>query len=293
MPNDNPTPPANEAPAGEDDWRREGARELDRLRLQLNTIDDRIHDLLMERATVVGKVADLARAGAKAPFRPGREAQIVRRLVGRHTGKLPAQTLFRMWRELLAGTTGMQSDIQVAVGSASLASIAREHFGTLTPMRPHETPAQALSDVASGKAAVAVLPIPTEDGDGWWTTLSRQTPRLHVIAKLPFWTKRANGTPKEQALVVGATEADASSDDRGLIVAAYDPDVSQARLNGIVAAAGFEDAKMVLRRDNKIALIDTKGYVTHDDPRFGRLVAGFRDPIVLGAYAVPYDGASA
>ena len=57
------------------------------LRARLDELDDKIHDLLMERALVVESVA---RSGKAAAFRPGREAAILRRLLARHTGKLPA-----------------------------------------------------------------------------------------------------------------------------------------------------------------------------------------------------------
>ena len=40
---------------------------------------------------------------AKIPFRPGREAEIVRRLLARHHGPLPRRVLPRLWRELFAG----------------------------------------------------------------------------------------------------------------------------------------------------------------------------------------------
>ena len=66
----------------------------------------------MDRALVIENVA---RSGKPAAFRPGREATILRRLLARHSGKLPPQTLVRMWRELLAGTTAMQSAVTIAV----------------------------------------------------------------------------------------------------------------------------------------------------------------------------------
>jgi len=186
MPN---SAPDNEAQAAEDDWRTQAVPDLSKLRAELDRIDNAIHDLLIERSAVVEKVAQ---SGKPAAFRPGREADIVRRLVARHTGHLPPRTLFRMWRELLAGTTGMQAKVTVAVcdaGNAGLTRLAREHFGNGTALRPHTSPAQALNDVSSGAATVAVLPLPTDADntrDDWWATLANRTPRLFVIARLPF-----------------------------------------------------------------------------------------------------------
>ena len=167
MPDTTP-PPAQtaEAPPSEDGWRPD----LTALRARLDELDDGIHDLLMQRAHVVESVA---RSGKPAAFRPGREAAILRRLLSRHTGKLPARTLVRMWRELLAGTTAMQTAVTVAVWDPSperaLTAIAREHFGFLTPAIAHASPEAALDAVRAGTAAVAVLPF----SPAWWPAADR------------------------------------------------------------------------------------------------------------------------
>ena len=209
---DAPATPASakagkEATAEQDGWRTGG---LPALRTELDRIDNAIHDLLMQRAEIVEYVA---RSGKPAAFRPGREASILRRLVGRHHGALPPVALVRIWRELLAGTTSMQGRFSLAVGDvengAPLAQLAREHFGALTPLRADISPDQALADVGRGVASVAVLPYPSETCT-WWVSLPHRKPRLHIIGCLPFWAPRPEGFPSVRALVVAATAPDAS-----------------------------------------------------------------------------------
>src|ERR1700749_3216047 len=115
------TPPMTQCdpPPSDDGWRPD----LSALRARLDRLDDEIHDMLMERALVVESVA---RSGKPSAFRPGREAVILRRLLARHAGRLPPRTLVRMWRELLAGTTAMQSAVTIA--AVGTEPIAREHF---------------------------------------------------------------------------------------------------------------------------------------------------------------------
>ena len=295
MPNSAP----ETAEVAEDGWRRSSTPDLGALRAELDRIDDAMHDLLIERARVVERVAQ---SGKPAAFRPGREADIVRRLVNRHTGSLPAQTLFRMWRELLAGTTAMQSKVVVAVcdttPGAVLTQLAREHFGTLTPLRTHGSPAQALNDVSSGAATVAILPVPTEADsprDDWWATLATRGPRLHVIARLPFWTARGEGAPAAHALVVASAAPDASAADRSFLVVELDSDVSRDRLTQGLTAAGLSPGATVLRRDADTAraLIEVAGYLTDSDPRLTDLTGAIRRPAVLGAYAEPIGGEAA
>ena len=138
-PTDAPPAPAASAeePPPQDDW----PGGLAALRAELDRIDDALHGLLMRRARVVEQVA---KSGKRSAYRPGREASIVRRLLQRHSGALPPQTLVRLWRELLAGTTAMQGPFAVAVcepdGGAGFTQAAREHFGALTPLRAYRQP---------------------------------------------------------------------------------------------------------------------------------------------------------
>ncbi len=265
---------------------------LTALRAELDRIDDAIHDLLIQRAEVVERVA---RAAKPAAFRPGREALIVRRLVQRHQGALPPASVFRIWRELLAGTTAMQGNFLLAVcdadPGAALTQLTREHFGALTPLRPYGNIGQALADVSNGAASVAVLPFPS-DANTWWVALLHHEPRLHVIGRLPFWRNRPDGAPSPQALVVAAAPADASGDDRSFLGLECDRDVSRTRLSGELAAAGLTPDMMVLlpetgsTRAHVLAEVD--GYLADDDPRLSRLGGILHQPIVIGSYAVPF-----
>lgn len=277
---------------------------LAELRAELDRLDDQIHALLMQRAQVVTGVAALGARG-KVPFRPGREADILRRLLARHSGPLPRRVLPRIWRELFAATTGMQGSYVIAVCEpeplAGFISCAREHFGVLTPQRVHSSPSHAIAEVSSGAAIAAVLPLPAEDEPAraaWWTALlHRDTPRIFIAAKLPFWAPRTESAPNARAFVVATAAPDPSSHDHSLIGFELPPDMSRARLTTALAAAGLSPAGMILRRDPSgqvaHALIDVDGYVSDDDARIVKLGESVHRPVVLGAYAVPVDGETA
>lgn len=292
--NDGSMPDNNAAP--DDPAARLGA-----LRAELDRIDDSLHALLMARAKVVEGVAALGTQG-KVALRPGREADIIRRLLRNHHGALPRQVLPRMWRELLAGTTGMQRSYVIAVcetdpGNAFV-QCAREHFGALTALRMHRSPAQTIGEVSAGRAIAAVLPMPTDDEGpalAWWTALlHRDEPRIHIVARLPFWAPRPEGAPLVQALVVAAAAPDASEDDRSFLGLELALDTSRARLSGLIIAAGFRPGTIILRRDQAggvaQALVDVAGMVGDGDPRLAAMVELLRPPVLLGGYATPLDG---
>ena len=274
------------------------AHRLAALRAELDRLDDGLHDALMRRAELVAQVGALGVKGA-VPLRPGREASIIRRLLARHRGGLAAATVVRIWRELLAGTNSQQRPMLITVcepeTGPSLLAVAREHFGALTPVSARRSPAQAIRDVSAGAATAAVLPLPAEDETpalAWWTALlQRDDPRIHVVARLPFWAGRPEGAPQGQALVVTAAAPDPSGHDRSLIGLEVPLEISRDRLAGLLAAAGLTLEPLILRRDPGAplawALADVAGFVADSDPRLALLPFAPSPPVVLGAYAIP------
>lgn len=272
---------------------------LAELRAQLDAIDNQIHDLLMQRAKVVEAVAtDGGKKGTK--IRPGREAIILRRLLGRHEGAMPRQAIVRFWREMFGAALIIEGGQTMAVcdgeGGETRLALAREHFGPLTPVRRHHNAAQTLADLSrEGGAQLAVLPPLGEDEDGksgWWPMLTGMGhARLYIIARIPFWTKRAEGLPQGDAYVVAAVPPDASGDDRGLIALQASADMSRTRLVAQVKDAGFEPGALWVRRlagDTQIsALVEVEGLVAENDPRLAAIAGLEGAPVVIGGYAVP------
>ncbi len=274
--------------------------DLASLRAELDRLDDTLHNTLMRRAEVVKQVAAL-RVKGPVPLRPGREATIIRRLLARHDGGLPAFGIVRIWRELLGTTTAQQHPLVVSVceagGDSAYLALAREHFGALTPMRPHRSSAEAMDEVRTGRATVAVLPMPAEGEaapDAWWTALLQPgNPRLHVVARLPFWTPRPEGTPTVQGLAVSAAAPDPSGQDRSLLGLEL-ADADGTRLGAAMAAAEFHAGPVIVRQSVNgsaaCALAEVEGFVGDDDPRLAALRGTGCRPVVLGAYAVPVGG---
>ena len=261
-------------------------------RAEIDALDDALHDLVMRRADVVARLAaSRAKAGSPSPLRPGREAMILRRLLARHHGALPAEALVRLWREILAASSAQQGGFTVAVYARSpeFGRVAREHFGSLTPLRTLPTAARALAAVAAGEAQVAVLPLPEEaepPEEAWWTGLD--SPRLQVIARLPFFGTGAE--PRPEALAIAPGAPDPSGADRSLLRIEAREDRGRAQLAGALAAAGLAPRLLQLRRDGGglRALVEVEGVLEAGDPRLAALPVDHALP--LGFYAVPERG---
>ena len=257
------------------------------LRTEIDRIDDTLHDLLMRRAQVVERVAALGRIG-KIPFRPGREAAIIRRLLARHTGHLPRHAIVRLWREMYAANISIEAPFTIATcrggPGAELVQVAREHFGALTPLRVSGTAAEALADIRAARATAAVVPMPGADAGVWWTALlDAAEPRLRVVARLPFWASpRPEGAVTMPALVVAAAAPDASGSDRSLLALPVSGGSDPAQLAATFAGGGLDGAGSVfLDSQSGWMLVDAPGHVTEAG------LPAWPGARVVGGYAVP------
>jgi chorismate mutase/prephenate dehydratase len=277
---------------------------LETLRARIDEIDDSIHALIVKRAQVVREIGEVKRGSPegdeKTFLRPGREASILRRLATRHEGEFPLPELTRMWREMLAGFTRMQGNFMVSVclpgGPNDLWDLARDHFGSHTPISTHTNPLTAFRAVLDGPATVAVLPWP-EDGhrDPWWRALiSEDAKAPRIVARLPFVvTDRLREGPT--ALVVARIAPEATGDDRSFLTVELVEDVSRSRLKLAAEGAGMPALAFwtsgVPMPERPLVLMEVSGHVQPRDPKLQAMRTALGDAVravrVVGGYAMP------
>lgn len=275
---------------------------LDRIRRDIDRIDDRIHDLLIERAALVEKVAEAKAADTSVPLRPGREAQIVRRLAQRHSGRFPLPALVRIWREIMGALVGLQRPFSVAICQPERGDgyieLARDHFGVVWGQQVFPSPGHVVRAVADGQASVGVVPLPGEsETDPWWLSLTAGSGNLpQVVTRLPMLTQPAvPGRPEPvEGVVIACRPHDDTGADRTLVAVETVPDLSRDRLRALFAAASLDAASVVAthrRDDHWLHLCEVDAYLTADDPRLAVLVGGGKDPVchvrIIGGYPLP------
>ncbi|HEX8373631.1 MAG TPA: chorismate mutase [Geminicoccaceae bacterium] len=277
--------------------------DLDGLRREVDRIDAGLVDLLGERLRVVAGIAAVKRrtaagdGGGGLALRPAREAAILRRLVARADGRFPKATLVRMWRELLGATTQAQSPFAVCVHvpahQPELWDVARDHFGSGTPLRRADSPGHALRQLASGSVQIAVLPLPAET-DRWWPGLMNGPPAAgaRVVARLPFADVAAY--PDDVGgLAIATLPQEACGDDVTLVAIEADGTLSRGRLRELLApleprwlACHDDGAAAVVRH-----LVELAGFLDVGDSRLGSALAPVRDRLLrvvpLGCYPRP------
>ena len=272
--------------------------DLEELRRRLDGIDNDLQDLLIERVAVIARVAAQKQNGSLAPHVPAREAEMLRRLVLRQGHRFPPGTLVRMWRELLAATTRLQGPFAVGAyappDGLGVWDLARDHYGSQTPMTAYQSSFQVIRAVTERRVAVGVMPMP-QDGDPnpWWRHLlspDDDTPR--VIARLPFGP-RGNARSDGDALAIGYSAQQPTGDDRTLIATENAVEISRGRLITLLAGAGLTCTFQVSSTHAEAAntLIELEGYVPLSDSRLDalreQLGGGLFRLVTIGFYAVP------
>jgi chorismate mutase/prephenate dehydratase len=278
--------------------------DLEMLRRRIDEIDDGLQDLLIERMAIVSRVAEhKQRSGGVAPHQPAREAEMLRRLVARNRGAMPPASLVRIWRELLAATTSRQGPFTIAVHvppqGPGFWDIARDHYGSHTPMLSFGSATQVIRAVAEGRATVGVLPMPQEEeADPWWRhLLSGRETAPHVIARLPFGGRGNARSDGGDALAIGRGATLPTRRDRTLIATENAPGISRGRLFSTLAGLGLRCTFIVSSEhaEGGYTLIEIDDFVPADDPRLDRfratLGAALYRLVPLGGYAVPLSAA--
>ena len=220
-------------------------RTLDDLRKEIDRIDDTLHDLLQERSALACEIAAVkkpAAVNAAPALRPAREAAILRRLLARHKGELPAQAVVRIWREILSSSLQLQTRFHVHVlageSNNALFDVARAHFGSLTPLKAHTRTSLVVHACAEEPESLGVVPLPDveEKGAPWWGQLAPAgQPGPRIFAKLPFLAD-----DKLAAFGIGAIEHEASGDDTTLLRLEILAGLSRAGLTGMLKEAGLD-----------------------------------------------------
>ena len=164
---------------------------LQNLREEIDRIDASMHSLLIERGEIIGELIKVKRTTETgAAFRPAREASMMRRIVERHRGILPLDTVESIWRVIIATFTYVQAPYAVhadfSAGDAAVRDSARFHFGFTVPLSAHLGAAGVVAAVAQSKGDLGLVPASALAGAGaWWTALeAEQGPK--IIARLPF-----------------------------------------------------------------------------------------------------------
>jgi chorismate mutase len=181
------------------------------LRKDIDRIDESMHRLLIERSEIIGTLISVKKSSETgSAFRPAREAEMMRRLVERHKGLLPLDTVESIWRVIIATFTYVQAPFSVhadlSAGDALMRDSARFHFGFTVPFVPHMGAAGVVQAVSESKGDLGLVPA-VAGASAWWSALEFDS-APKIIARLPF-VERADHPAALPVFVLSRVAADA------------------------------------------------------------------------------------
>ena len=185
-----------------------------------------MHRLLIERGTVIDSLIRTKGNGRSgSAFRPGREAEMMRRLVARHAGALPMATVEHIWREIITTFTRMQARFDVVVDLSvepdQMRDLARFVFGFSVKLTTVRDPLAVVTAV-SGSNDLGLIARAARGA--WWRRLVGADAR--IMAYLPFI--RADDRPADlPAFVISPPLADPTTPDIGAFAVTADEPFQQ------------------------------------------------------------------
>lgn len=278
--------------------------DIEELRRQIDAVDDQMHDLLMRRVSLAEQIGraknEQSGQGAAVVMRPKREIEIMRRLWNRHKGSLEKHELIRIWREIISACVNIQAPLTVAVfmperGMGNI-EIARDYFGTYTPMLSCRSTSLVLKELTQGEADVAILSLPDDKQTCWWYTVAQEYKRsVNVFLKLPLTGDRGRNDGRS-VFALSKQPFEESGEDKMLLVAETDGTLSLSTLDLLLKAGGIPinaicDSYMpdMMR---KAYLFEVEGYLSDKDKRLNDVLEKEGGKItmlrVIGGYTVAF-----
>ena len=142
-------------------------QELQALRVRIDTLDEKILELISQRARCAQEVGRIKMAslveGEEAIFyRPEREAQVLKRIMELNKGPLDNEEMARLFREIMSTCLALEQPLKVAYlgpeGTFSQAA-ALKHFGQAVISKPMAAIDEIFREVAAGAVSFGVVPV--------------------------------------------------------------------------------------------------------------------------------------
>lgn len=279
--------------------------DLNELRGEIDQIDRAMQELIIRRTRVVQQVGAFKdrqiAAGSKVrvPYRPAREARIMRTLVRRHEGAFPKTALIQIWRELIAAGTRLEAPYTVALcqngDGEDCWELARLNFGCLNEIVEFDTPAEALKALEEGRAAVGVFPKPFEgEAHPWWPLIEKES-SVKVVSKLPFGGRPVGRGETSEGFVLAAIDLEDSGDDRTLFKVdasgAHDLALTRKIIAEAMPGSTILGVLADTEKSRRFILVDAPGFLCNQGEKFASDLEakGLSDTRVrvMGNYAVP------
>ncbi len=135
---------------------------VDALRKKIDQVDEKIVELLNERASLAQKIGHAKSEDNEEIYVPAREKQIFQRVSTLNRGPLSQQAIRFIYREVLSASRSLEATLKVAYFGPETTfthMAALEKFGSSTIFIPVPSIADVFQEVSQGRVNYGVVPV--------------------------------------------------------------------------------------------------------------------------------------
>lgn len=164
-------------------------QDIEQIRLEINSVDDQILELLNKRMKFVKQIGDLKQKSGTAIYRPEREKAILERLYNSKQNELSKDVIEAIFYEIFAVSRNLEMPQKVAflgpVGTYSHQA-AQARFGTISSYIPLSTIEAVFKVLDNGEAKFGVVPIEnnTEGAVGVTFDCLKKYEKVKIVAEI-------------------------------------------------------------------------------------------------------------
>ncbi|MBX2810582.1 MAG: prephenate dehydratase [Myxococcales bacterium] len=179
---------------------------LEELRAGIDVLDERLVELLNERAKVVVQIGQVKQEQNTPIYAPHREAAVLARVLRLNRGPLPDRTIEGVFREIMSGSFTLEKPLAIGyLGPAGSFShvAAKAQFGSSVDFQDLHDIATVFAQVAHGEIDYGVVPIENSTGGGITDSLDAffaAAGDLHIYAEVQVFIRHhllANCAPRD------------------------------------------------------------------------------------------------
>lgn len=142
---------------------------LEKLRKKIDSIDERLVELINERAQVVVEIGKCKQADSTPIYVPHREKAVLEKIAKLNQGPLPDKTMCAIWRELMSGSFALERPLLIGYlgpqGSFSH-NAAMLKFGQSVDYEALTDIRGIFEEVSKGHCDFGIVPIENSAGGG-------------------------------------------------------------------------------------------------------------------------------
>ena len=144
--------------------KKDSANDLDAMRRRIDAVDEKIQQLISERARYAQQAGEVKKADSSTAeyYRPEREAQVLRSVVDRNDGPLSDEEMVRLFREIMSACLAQEEPLKIGYlgpeGTFTQAAVLKQ-FGHSVRALPLATIDEVFHEVEGGMADFGVVPV--------------------------------------------------------------------------------------------------------------------------------------